>query len=476
VTDLVTGSRATERSPRVFASAETVPDARALTVLAEGIRDADLLAPPVVLPDFLHKSKQEMPSSIAIATRDTIRPTFTSSSVNCGMALLAMDAEPPSVAAVEEFFNRMKRRFPWPPKLRTELRTREVLDAAERGAAFAADRFDLDASNLERIEEGGAISIDKWGGRDRLQREIPWLVRQLARLRFGSMGPSNHFIEVQRVEEVLDEQTATRLGLKAGQMTIQYHGGGGVLAGLLGRLYAERLKVPKAMRPVLAVQKPLHHLARATSAQRMLRKALYFSPRTAVPRDGDEGQRFMLANAAAMNYGFAFRLAAYGHILSVAEETFGATGGRLIVDSPHNSIYEEEVDGTHAVVHRHNSCRAYPASRMPAGTTFASTGQALLLPGTHRTSSYACVAGDRAADSLHSACHGAGSIVKDFETRGLSASGAEAAKTLRFRYDRDSYEEVPQLDDRGVDEALDILQTNGLVRAIARMRPMGVLH
>jgi RNA-splicing ligase RtcB len=476
VTDLVTGARQAGVTPRIFSSPDTAPDPQALERLAEGVRDADLLAPPVVLPDFLHKAKQEMPSSIAIATRDTIRPTFTSSSVNCGMALLVMNAEPPTGAAVEAFFNRMKRRFPWPPKLRTELSTREVLDAAERGAAFAADRFDLDSENLERIEEGGAISLEKWGGRARLEREIPWLVRQLARLRFGSMGPSNHFIEVQRVEEVLDEPTATRLGLSSGQMTIQYHGGGGVLAGLLGRLYAERLKVPKAMRPVLAVQKPLHHLAGVSRAQRALRKALYFSPRSAVPRDGDEGQRFMLANAAAMNYGFAFRLAAYGHILSVAEETFGATGGRLIVDSPHNSIYEEEVDGVSAVVHRHNSCRAYPASRMPAGTTFAKTGQALLIPGTHRTSSYVGVAGPNAADSLHSACHGAGSIISDFETRGLSTTHPEARATLRFRYDRDASEAVPHLDDRGVDEALDILRSNGLVRPVARMRPMGVLH
>ena len=34
-----------------------------------------------------------MPSSIAVATLGTIRPEFTSASVNCGMALLTLDTD-----------------------------------------------------------------------------------------------------------------------------------------------------------------------------------------------------------------------------------------------------------------------------------------------------------------------------------------------------------------------------------------------
>ena len=327
-----------------------------------------------------------------------------------------------------------------------------------------------------RVEEGGRISIDRFGGADRLARELPWLTRQLARLRFGSIGPSNHFIEIQRVEEVLDPD-AERLGLAEGQTTIQYHGGGGVLAGLIGRLYAHRLKVPRAMRPVMAIQKPLHHLASARSPREIaLRRALYFRPHPTIERASKEGDRFMLANAAAMNYGFAFRLAAYSSILGIAGETFGHGDGRLVVDSPHNSIYEEEVGGESAVVHRHNSCRAFPAWRMPAGTTFAETGQALLLPGTHRTSSYVCVAGSSAGESLYSACHGAGSIIEDFEARGISGADPLNRTTLRLSYDGEVPQEVPQLDDRGIDEALRILTESGVCRPVARLRPLGVLH
>ena len=202
-------------------------------------------------------------------------------------------------------------------------------------------------------------------------------------------------MELQRVEEVLDPERATALGVAEGQLTLQYHGGGGVLAGELGRLFFRRKDYPRQIKAVNAALKPWFHLRTARSyAQLRERLHLYFTDGCEpLALDSDEGQRLMLANAAAMNYGFAFRIATYATLRRLAAECFGGATGRLVVDSPHNSIYEEDVAGTDAVVHRHNSCRAFPAERMRPGTTFASTGQAVLLPGTHRTSSYLAVAG-----------------------------------------------------------------------------------
>ena len=63
----------------------------------------------------------------------------------------------------------------------------------------------------------------------------------------------------------------------------------------------------------MAVQKPLYHLARARSIEEFRRRrALYFSGGCPpVERGGAEGERLMLANVMAMNYGFAFRLSVY---------------------------------------------------------------------------------------------------------------------------------------------------------------------
>jgi tRNA-splicing ligase RtcB len=228
----------------------------------------------------------------------------------------------------------------------------------------------------------------------------------------------------------------------------------------------------------MGVQKPLYHLARARSIEQLrLRRSLYFS-RDCPPidREGPEGERLMLANAMAMNYGFAFRLSTYASLRTLIRKSFGGVDARLIVDSPHNSIYEEELDGRKVLVHRHNAARAYPASRMTDHPVFGRIGQALLLPGTNRTSSYVCTAGDAAHRSLYSACHGAGTTVTQFIDSGVTGADPRGRATLRFRYSTVEPVEIGQLDDRGVDEALRILAGNGIVRPVARLRPFAVLN
>jgi tRNA-splicing ligase RtcB len=462
---------------RVFDNAEMPASQSALADLRATVGGADLAAPPVVLPDFHHKSNMELPSSVAVATRHSIRPTLTSASVNCGMALIALDSERPGRAGLEEFFRRVRERYPYPPPRRPELSARDVLRCAIEGGSFAVDRFGAEASILERVEESGTIELDRWGGAERLRRELPQLVLHLARLRFGTVGPTNHFIELQEVEEVFDSQTAAKLGVAEGQLTLQYHSGGGVLPGAIGAMFGRRKHYPRQIRAAMSVVKPLYHGATARSLDQLRQRyQLYFAGGCPpVPLDSDEGRRLMLANAAAMNYGFAFRIANYAALRQIAADVFGGTPGRLVVDSPHNSIYEEEVDGKPAVVHRHNSCRAFPAELMPAGTTFAETGQAVLVPGTHRTSSYLCVAGG-APDALYSACHGAGTVVSDFAKRGISGEDGQQRSTMRFRYNDAAPAEATQLDDKGIDEVLSVLVRGGLVRPVARMRPFAVLH
>ncbi|HEY7857927.1 MAG TPA: RtcB family protein [Candidatus Nanopelagicales bacterium] len=465
-------------TPRVFDSRDLPADPEALGELRSATLGFDLLAPPVVLPDFHHKSNMEMPSSIAVATVGTIRPTLTSSSLNCGMALISLDCERPTDAAIGEFFRAVRERYPYPTRGGRELTRSEAVGTAVGGAQFAAARFGVDAAELERVEESGLVDLEPYGGKERLIREMPALAWHLSRLRFGTIGPTNHFVELQQVEEIIDEERAAALGVRLGQTMIQYHAGGGVMTGIVGHLFGRREDYARSMRAVMAVSKPLYHLRTARSKDQLQeRLRLYFSKGCPpVELASDEGQRLMLANAAAMNYGFAFRLSTYAALQRLATRVFGGGQARLVVDSPHNSVYEEEVDGQLGVVHRHNSCRAYPGDRMPVGTTFARTGQAVLLPGTHRTSSYLAVAGKDSATSLHSACHGAGTVIDHFERSGLSTSDPQARSTMRFRYDDRAPTTVPHLDDKGVAAALQIMSGFGLVRPVARMRPMAVLH
>ncbi len=474
--EILSGSRdAGDRHLTVFDSEAAPADERMLGRLRQGTDGAGLAAPPVVLPDFCHKAKSEMPSSIAVAAVGEIRPALTDAALNCGMALMTLDIERPSAQAVTSFYRQVAERFPSPPNWQRELTSAEVLRAATDGADFAAERYGLSQDELDHIEEGGRLDIDAFGGARRAAKELPWLVVQMSRLRFGGIGPSTHFLELQQVEEILDPEAAAGLGIHLGQVTVQFHNGGGVLTGQLGALYARRKSASRMLRAEMSVQKPLSHLLTARSGLRQRLAAYFAEGCPSVPVDGDDGRRVLLATRLAMNYGFAYRMATYAELRRMAASAFGANG-RLVVDSPHNSIYEETVGGAHAFVHRHNACRAYPAAMMTDHPAFARTGQPLLLPGTNRTSSYLCVPEDTAHRSLYTACHGSGSIISAFERSGRSGPDPLGRTTARYRYDGAAPIEVPHLDDHGVDEALGILSGHGLVRPVVRMRPFAVLN
>jgi tRNA-splicing ligase RtcB len=463
--------------PRIFDSDDHPVRLDSLALLNRGIRDADLAAPPAVLPDFYHKRLMEMPSSIAVATRETIRPIFTSAALNCGMALVGLDIDRPHETAIRQFYDHVRMSYPYPPNYRPVLTASEVIRCAVEGAGFAVDRYDLDPAELDRIEEGGCVGVEAYGGASRVRSELSWMATHLSRIRFGTVGPSTHFVELQKVEELFDPEAAAKLGVRLGQITLQYHGGDGVLNIQMGARFGRRLAGSRALRTVMAVQKPLYQLSSVRSPRQLQeRMRLYFSGGCPpVLRGSEEGERLMLANAVAMNYGFAYRQATYATLRTLARQYFGANT-RLIVDSPHNTIYDEEIGGAPAIVHRHNSARAFPASRMRQHRVFADTGMPLLLPGTNRTSSYLCVAAEGADQSLFSASHGTGSIISDFARRGLSSLDPQGHTTLRFGYKDTSPAVVPHLDDNGVNEGLRIMVSNQLVRPVARLRPFVVLN
>jgi RNA-splicing ligase RtcB len=451
-------------------------DRHALDVLDDALRDVDLAAPAVVLPDFHLKGDKEIPSSIGVATRDTIRPVFTSTSLNCGMALVALDVERPGAEAVGEFYRAVRLRYPFPPTYRRDLTAEEVIRCAAEGAEFAAERFEVDRDDVASVERGGRIPIDDFGGLEAVRRELPWSVRQMSRIRFGTIGPSNHFAELQEVAEILDREAADMLGLAQGQITLQFHGGGGSLPGELGLLFGRRKRRPaRPVRVQMAVQRPLYHFARARSVAALReRRALYFrDPAPPVGREGDEGNRLALANAMAMNYGFAFRLSTYASLRRLLRESFGSNA-RLVVDTVHNSIYDEDVGGRRSVVHRHNACRIFPAAEMADHPIFKAIGQPLLIPGTNRTSSYLCVPGDQPERSMHTACHGAGTVISQRARDRTSGPEPSGGSTLRFDCRTGRSQVVPHLDDRGIDLAVSVLEREGIVRPVARLRPFAV--
>src|ERR1700730_9669415 len=303
--EVLTGPRdAGDRQFTVFDS-EAAPADQALSErLGEGTDGVGLAPPPVLLPDFCHKAKSEMPSSIAVATKGEIRPTLTDAALNCGMALMTLDIERPSAGAVTDCYRQVAERVPSPPNWRRELTSKEVLRAAVEGADFAAERYGLSADELDHIEERGRLDIDAYGGAKRAAKELPWLVVQMGRLRFGGIGPSTHFLELQEAEDARAPAAAAERGIRPGQVTVQFHNGGGVLTGQLGALYARRKSASRMLRAEMAVQRPLTHLLTPRSGMKQRLAAYFTEGWPAVPVDGEDGRRGLLGNGLAQKSGF----------------------------------------------------------------------------------------------------------------------------------------------------------------------------
>ena len=109
---------------------------------------------------------------------------------------------------------------------------------------------------------------------------------QLSRIRFGTIGPSNHFIELQEVEEIFDagRGRAARRRRRA-RSRCSSTAEAGRLPGELGLLFGRRKRYPRPVQVQMAVQKPLYHLARARTIEELRRrKTLFFSPRVPTRR------------------------------------------------------------------------------------------------------------------------------------------------------------------------------------------------
>ena len=162
---------------------------------------------------------------------------------------------------------------------------------------------------------------------------------------------------------------------------------------------------------------------------------------------------------------------------SARRASLRARGGRLIVDSPHNSIYEEEVDGRPAIVHRHNACRAFPAERMSDHPDLRSRPA---NPSCSRARTgpppISVCAEDGAGTSLHSACHGCGETIRQFASqRAARTSTRLAGRPFASATPTPRPNRSGTWTTAGSNDTLTSSSTNRLVRPVARLRPFAVL-
>jgi tRNA-splicing ligase RtcB len=286
--------------------------------------------------------------------------------------------------------------------------------------------------------------------------------RKRGRPQLGTLGSGNHFLEIQRVEEIFDEEVARKFGLFKGQITIMIHCGS---RGAGHQICTDHLEVLSKAVKKYNIDIPDKQLACA-------------------PLGSPEADNYFKAMVCAANYAWANRHIIAHWTREVFLKYFPDAKLDLVYDVAHNvaKIEEHAVDGKRErlYVHRKGATRAFGPSRQEVPDTYRDVGQPVLIPGSMGTPSYVLCGKDRALEvTFGSACHGAGRIMSRSQaTRMFTGKNVKAALNkdgiiVRATSPGMLAEEAPQVY-KPSGEVVDVVHNLGIATKVAKLVPLGV--
>ena len=329
-----------------------------------------------------------------------------------------------------------------------------------QGAAWAVKNGLGRPEDLVNAESGGAL-----GGANPHAISRRALERGSGQL--GTLGSGNHFLEVQEVEEIFDEEAARAFGIFKGQVTVMLHTGS---RGLGHQVCTDFIEVMRG-------------------AARRYGIALADPQLAAAPFRSTEGQDYFGAMQAAANYAWANRQALTGLTRDIFSSVFGlgekALAMDLVYDVAHNiaKLEEHTIGGKKimVVVHRKGATRAFGPGHADLPAAYSSVGQPVIVPGDMGRASYLLAGSEKAmAETFGSTCHGAGRLLSRHEAirraRGRNIEEELAAKGVWVRSSgRETLgEEMPEAY-KDVEAVVNVVSGAGLARKVARFKPLVVI-
>jgi tRNA-splicing ligase RtcB len=399
--------------------------------------------------------------------------------INCGVRLLRSSLDVADVRpALERLADALFRGVPTGVGARACRRLASPdLDAVLRtGARWAVGNGFGWREDLERTEEGGAME-----GAD--ADAVSERARSRGIDQLGTLGSGNHFLEVGYVERILDRQAAAAFGLRPGQVTVAIHCGS---RGLGHQVCTDSLSLMDRAAARYGIDLPDRQLACA-------------------PAGSPDARHYLAAMTAAANFAWANRQVIAHLVRDAFERVFAASaeslGLHLVYDLSHNIAKRErhrvpapgggEGDrtagrtgdgGTVEVwVHRKGATRAFPAGHPDVPEIYRAVGQPVLVPGDMGRASWVAVgAPGSLGRSFGSACHGAGRALSRHAAvrtlRGVDVARSLAAEGIVVRAERrDLLAEEASIAYKEVDTVVEVSEGAGLIRRVARLRPLAVV-
>ncbi|MCP4762849.1 MAG: RtcB family protein [archaeon] len=392
-----------------------------------------------------------------------ISPGGVGYDINCGVNLMRTNLQYNDISAIM-------------PKLTEELFKQVPCGLGSRGH-LQISRSDLDRvldSGIEWALEKGygwaedAINCEEHGS---MKDADSSLVSEKAKARgirqLGSLGSGNHFIEVQKVEEIYDEQTAKVMGItNLGQVLVMIHTGSRAVG---HQVCTDSLREMEIAIKRENIQIPDRELA-------------------CVMGNMKEADQYLKRMNAAANFAWTNRQIIMEYVRTAFKNIFhqdsDALDMNLIYGLAHNILKREEhiVDGKRMKlnVHRKGATRCFPPGHNEVNSQYKNIGQPVLIPGSMGTASYLCVGLPNAMEiSFGSTAHGSGRQMSRSKSKKIHWGG-EVRKALnkqgisiRAASDKVIAEEAPGAY-KDIDQVVQVSHDLGIVKKVVKLLPMGV--
>jgi len=283
----------------------------------------------------------------------------------------------------------------------------------------------------------------------------------------GSLGSGNHFIEIDVIEKVYDNEAAKTFGLTEGQITVTVHTGS---RGCGHQIATDHLQVMEQYIKRNRIELPDRQLACA-------------------PLSSKEGDSYFKAMSCGANYAWANRQMithwirdSFKNVMNSSAESMEMN---VVYDVAHNIAKKEthNVNGKNidVLVHRKGATRAFPADHKDVPSSYRKAGQPVIVPGDMAAGTYVLAGLPGAMEmSFGSACHGAGrkmsrkAAFNNLNVKDLRNSMDAKNIYLKSGTDQSILDEAPEAY-KDVDQVVSIVCGAGLAKKVARLRPLGVV-
>ena len=416
----------------------------------------------LAMPDMHEGYASPIGGVAATRTSDgIISPGMCGYDINCGMKLLKSEYSEKEIK-------------PHLSKLAAEIQ-KEIPSGLGRGR-----QIKLSIGQINRILEGGVAHLVQRGYGEKedienceAQGRLDWAdasvvsdrAKNRGRGQVGTLGSGNHFLEIQKVEQIFDEKIANIFGLFQDQIVVMVHCGS---RGLGHQVCTDYLRefIPLMLNKY-KIKVPDREFA-------------------CVPFNSEEGQRYFGAMAGAANYAWANRQMITHFLRKAWENILGKKNSSLtsLYDVAHNIIKKEKyiIDGKEAelAVHRKGATRAFPPEHPEIPTEYKKAGQPVLIPGTMGTASYVLAGQKQGEEAFFSTCHGAGrTMSRGAATRQFSGSSVvqnleKKGIIVKVWGERGIAEEAP-LAYKDVDEVVEVVNKAGLSKKVVQLVPLAVI-